>query len=401
MKLYRTTGKTAGAFLAVTLIVTCFIATFSSEAGAGFGPTTVAVLDFKDETGMTNGESLARTVTDVLTASLTESTTFQLVERSRIKKIVEEQALSLTGLIDTQEVADVGKMLAAHYLVIGSVSRYENDWFAASRLLEVKTGRIITAEMIEADGLSDLITKVKKTARKITKKVKHEKAAKKTVVLGFQMSPPAEGKRSISTETITRLTNVLRRKIENYGAVLEDIRPRGTDRIDVVVRQIGNPLELANILMSNDTLTFRLVHGELKPESPRDPGKYDYLTYTWPSHGEKKIYALSHKADLSGDHIKNASVAIDSRLGRVYISVEFDDEGTEQFARLTKNNVGRQLAIILNDEILMIPYIRTIIPDGRSSITGNFTLDEAFQLIVNLKSGILPVHISLTHMDIR
>jgi len=401
MKLYRATGKTAGAFLAVTLIVTCLMATLSSEASAGFGPTTVAILDFKDETGMTNGESLARTVTDALTASLTESTTFQLVERSRIKKIVEEQALRLTGLIDTQEVADVGKVLAAHYLVIGSVSRYKNDWFAASRLLEVKTGRIITAEMIEADGLSGLIKKIKKTARKITRKVEREKAAKKIVVLGFQLRQLEEEKGKISPETITRLKNVLCRKIENYGASLEDIRPQGADRIDVIVRQVGNPLELANILMSNDTLTFRLVRDELKPESPRDPGKYDYLTYTWPSHGEKKIYAVSHEADLSGGHIKNASVAIDSRVGRVFVNIKFDDEGTEQFARLTKENVGRQLAIVLNDEILMIPYIRDTIANGRSSITGDFTFDEAFQLVVNLKSGILPVHLSLMHMDIQ
>lgn len=401
MTIHSATGRTDGVFLTVTLIVTCLIAISSSLAYVECGPTTMAVIDFKDQTGMKNGESLARTVTDALTASLTESRVIQLVERSRIKKIVEEQALSLTGLIDTQEVSEVGKMLAAHYLVIGSISRYENDWFAASRLLEVKTGRIITAKMIEADGLSELIKKIKKTARNITKKVELEKAGEKTVVLGFKLSPLKEEKKKISPEAVSRLTNVMRRKIENYGASLEDIRLQGTDRIDVIVGQIRDPLELANIITRNDNLTFRLVHHKLRSGNPLDPSKYDYLTYAGPYSNKKTTYVLSHNAELSGDHIKNASVAFDNKFGTVYINIEFDDEGTGQFAKLTKDNINRPLAIVLNDEILMMPYIREAILNGKSMITGDFSFDEAFQLVVNLKSGLLPVNLSLTHMNVQ
>ena len=401
MKVHRLTERRAVVSLVVMLIVAGLIAAVSTVACAGFGPTTVAVIDFKDETGLENGASLARTMTDTVTALLTESTAVQLVERSRITKIVEEQVLSLSGLIDTGEVAEVGKMLAAHYLVIGSVSRYDDDWFAASRLLEVNTGRIVTAEMIEAKGPSKLISKVQETVRNILKKVKQEKEAKKTVVLSFRLSPLQEGKGPIPPEKITRLVNVLRRKVENYGASLEDIRPQGVDRIDIVIRQLRNPLELVKILMRNDILTFRLVQKELVPESPHAPGTYDYLSYTGPFHGETKLYAFGHQAELSGDHIKNASVAIDSMVGNVYINVEFDGEGTTRFARLTKNNVGRRLAVVLNDEILMMPVIMDTIASGRSIITGNFTLDEAFRLVVNLKSGILPVCLSLSHIDIQ
>jgi preprotein translocase subunit SecD len=361
--------------------------------------STVAVMDFENITGITRNDSLAKALTETIMVHLVKGDVVQLVERSQIKKIVEEQALGLTGLIDTKWASDVGKMLAARFLVIGMLSRVEKRWIVTTRLLEVETGRIITAEILEANTQAGILQQSKNTADAILQKIAGETDRSKKSVLVFSVQPKSEKRTTLSPDQKTKLFRVLRKKVSHYGASLENISMNDDRTIKLVVTALAEPLKLAEILMSDDVLEFRVVQRIVDTRRTSFSGDLDYLEYTNPHDGRKMWYAVRREAELSGSYIKNASVAIDNRYGQIFINIEFDREGTALLGNITKHNIDRQMAIVLNGTILMAPVIRAPITRGRAQISGDFNLDEAFRYVVNLKSGNLPARLSLEDID--
>ncbi len=98
---------------------------------------------------------------------------------------------------------------------------------------------------------------------------------------------------------------------------------------------------------------------------------------------------------LSGRYIEKASLAFDPQTSRPEVLLEFDSEGKELFAQITKKNVGKQLAIYLDGLPISAPVVQQEILDGSAQITGKFSIDEAKTLVERLNSGALPVPIEL------
>ncbi len=99
---------------------------------------------------------------------------------------------------------------------------------------------------------------------------------------------------------------------------------------------------------------------------------------------------------LTGKNLKSASVVFQSQgLGEPQISIRFDEEGTKLFAELTKNNLSKTIAILLDGEILSAPTVQSEITNGEAVITGKFTLQEAKKLAQNLNTGALPLPLTL------
>jgi len=94
---------------------------------------------------------------------------------------------------------------------------------------------------------------------------------------------------------------------------------------------------------------------------------------------------------LTGAHLKTASVQRDERTGQFMIAFELTDEGAEIFGDFTGRNIGKYLSIVLDKEIISSPVIKSQIPDGRGVIQGDFTLEEADRLVVQLRYGALPL----------
>ena len=99
---------------------------------------------------------------------------------------------------------------------------------------------------------------------------------------------------------------------------------------------------------------------------------------------------------LTGKNLKNAAVTFQSQgLGEPQISLQFDSEGTKLFADLTKANLGKTIAILLDGQIISAPTVQSEITNGEAVITGKFTLQEAKDLVQKLNTGALPVPLSL------
>lgn len=103
-----------------------------------------------------------------------------------------------------------------------------------------------------------------------------------------------------------------------------------------------------------------------------------------------KVSGRDGKAPLDGSVIVDASKQFDERHGSVEVSMLMNTEGAKIWARLTGDNVGRQIAIVLDGYVYSAPNVNQAIEGGRSSISGNFTTQEADDLANVLKSGKLP-----------
>lgn len=107
--------------------------------------------------------------------------------------------------------------------------------------------------------------------------------------------------------------------------------------------------------------------------------------------------SLKYKATgLTGKNLKNASVDYQGRgVGSPQIALQFDSEGTALFAELTKRNLQKQIAILIDGQIVTAPTVQSEILNGQAVITGNYTVASASALVKRLNEGALPVPISL------
>ncbi len=97
---------------------------------------------------------------------------------------------------------------------------------------------------------------------------------------------------------------------------------------------------------------------------------------------------------LDGKYLKNAQL-IFGQNGNPEVSIQFDEEGSKLFEKITKENIDKVIAIYLDGSVISAPVVREAISGGQAQITGNFTPEEAKQLVGRLNSGALPVPISI------
>lgn len=98
---------------------------------------------------------------------------------------------------------------------------------------------------------------------------------------------------------------------------------------------------------------------------------------------------------LTGKNLKGSDVQFTSQTGKPEVGIEFDSEGAKIFAELTKKNIGKQIAIFLDGQVISAPTVQAEITDGKAVITGNFTLEECKKLVQRLNEGALPLPITL------
>ncbi|MCB2211655.1 protein translocase subunit SecD [bacterium] len=113
------------------------------------------------------------------------------------------------------------------------------------------------------------------------------------------------------------------------------------------------------------------------------------------------LYLLKSKAELTGSALSDAQVTIGSgsadptQAGQAIVTLTMKREGARTFARVTENNIGEQLAIVLDDKVHMAPNIRSRIPDGRAIIEGMESVEEADDISIVLRAGALPAPVEI------
>jgi protein-export membrane protein SecD len=98
---------------------------------------------------------------------------------------------------------------------------------------------------------------------------------------------------------------------------------------------------------------------------------------------------------VGGDRLVDARQAFDQQTGQPVVSFRFDSLGARQFGDVTKDNVGRRFAIVLDNKVITDPVIESPILGGSGQITGNFTVETSNDLAVLLRAGALPAPLSV------
>ena len=194
----------------------------------------------------------------------------------------------------------------------------------------------------------------------------------------------------------------IRNRVDQFGVTEPDIRPQPNNRILVQLPGIKDPQRAIQLIGKTALLEFKLVDEENSLEEALrgtvPPGdEILYGTSYDPKTGRKTNvpYLLKKRSPLTGDSLTDARVQIDSQYGEPYVSISFDARGARVFERITGENVGKRLAIVLDDNVYSAPVIRDRIAGGRAQITGRFTMDEAKDLAIVLRAGALPAPVKI------
>jgi len=103
---------------------------------------------------------------------------------------------------------------------------------------------------------------------------------------------------------------------------------------------------------------------------------------------------------LNGNYLKKSILSFDPYTNKPEVILSFNDEGKKMFAEITKNNIGKQVAIYLDGQVISSPTIQQEIDGGDATISGNFTTAEAKTLVTRLNSGALPVPVNLASSQV-
>ncbi len=189
---------------------------------------------------------------------------------------------------------------------------------------------------------------------------------------------------------VEQAIEVLRKRVDAFGVAEPIIVPEGTDRILVQLPGLSEAdIETARETISKAAyLEFRLVHPEsdqLIAQGISAPG-YEKLTLRRQDRENQREQVVSYlvkkkpEQGLIGKYVARAGVTRDPMSNQPQIMLRFDSKGSDLFGEVTKANVGRQLAIVLDGELYSAPRINEPIMGGNAVINGDFSLKEALEL---------------------
>ncbi len=186
----------------------------------------------------------------------------------------------------------------------------------------------------------------------------------------------------------------IRRRVDKYGVAEAAIYKQEQDQIAIQLPGVKNPQEIIAFVKTAGRLEFKLLD--------TDPADFQKASAGQAPEGTELLYEdredqygkitkhqvlVYSKTLLTGDRLKEAQVGIDNN-GRPDVSMSFDSEGAKVFERITTENVGKQLAIVLDGAVQSAPTIQAPIAGGNAQITGNFSHDEAAKLAIVLRESL-------------
>ncbi len=235
-----------------------------------------------------------------------------------------------------------------------------------------------------------------------------------------------EKKNFIKNNAVDQSLEILRNRIDQFGVAEPVIIRQGADEIVIQLPGVKDTERALRLLGETAQLEFKLV-AEAPGLNLHDLVRQAKSTGEW-QEGEsigklnralqnklpdnttlyfdkeidkvtKKTIAtpilLENKILMTGDMVKDAQVRIGGSFNEPYVSLDLTSHGGKVFAHITEKNVGRRLAIVLDEVVRSAPVIRDRILGGSAQITGSFTHEEAADLAIVLRVGALPAPVDI------
>ncbi|MCK0128739.1 protein translocase subunit SecD [Erythrobacter sp. F6033] len=212
------------------------------------------------------------------------------------------------------------------------------------------------------------------------------------------LAPTASGTETAVNDAMESATEVVRRRIDELGTREPTIIRQGATRIVVQVPGLDDPEALKELLGQTAQLEFKLVDQNALPTNVQagiaPPGS-QIFPYAEGSDFEGQSIAVRRLGGIRGDRLTGATAGVDPQTNENVVNIQFDVQGGTRFCTLTRQNVNKPFAIILDEEVLSAPNINEPICGGSAQISGSFNADSANNLAISLRSGALPVPLTV------
>jgi preprotein translocase subunit SecD len=208
-------------------------------------------------------------------------------------------------------------------------------------------------------------------------------------------------------QSVDQAISTISNRINALGVTEPTIQRRGattSDQILIQIPGVKDPAHVEDIIQSTALLELKIVDGtgsfpseEAAKSSyggvlPADLQALPSIEHS--ADGSPLFYVVHRSGGITGRDLKNAYVSRDPNNGRPAISFSLNSDGAKKFGSITERNVGKLLAIVLDNRVQSAPVLHERITD-QGQITGSFTQKDADDLALKLRSGALPASISI------
>jgi preprotein translocase subunit SecD len=207
---------------------------------------------------------------------------------------------------------------------------------------------------------------------------------------------------AVQDYAVRQALETLRNRVDQFGVSEPTLQREAGNRILIQLPGVKDPQRAIDLLGKTARLEFKMVMENANPQ--------DAITGNLPQGGqliyERRVdprtgatseipIVVETKTILTGDLLSNAQVRIDTRFNDPYVAIDFNSVGAKRFDQITAANVGKRMAIVLDDTVYSAPVIRERISGGSAQISGSFTEQEATDLAIVLRAGSLPAPVKI------
>jgi preprotein translocase subunit SecD len=212
------------------------------------------------------------------------------------------------------------------------------------------------------------------------------------------MTPTAAGQTQAVADAMDSARDIIDKRVNDLGTREPTIIRQGNDRVVVQVPGLQDPAALKELIGKTARLEFRMVDPNADPAEAaagRVPVGSEIVPYAEGEGNGASFEVLRRQVMISGEQLINAKQGFDQQNGQAVVNISFDSGGSNTFAKVTAQNVGKRFAMVLDGKVLSAPSINEPILGGSAQISGSFTPATANALAISLRSGALPVKMAV------
>jgi preprotein translocase subunit SecD len=306
--------------------------------------------------------------------------------------------LDLKGGIHLTLEADVDTALTNQLAQFGNEIRdIARDEKIALLRPSTRPGQRLAFTLLRADQQGEMDALLSKSFRNL---VVQNRARTADDRVEYLLAFTPEYRDYLAEMTVEQAVTTIRNRIDQFGVAEPDIRKQSGGRIQVQLPGLDEPERAIAIIDQTAHLEFRLVDDNVDIERASGgmlpPGRELMTMRVTNPDGSflERPVVVHSEAALTGEYIVDAGTAFDT-WNQPYVSMTFDTRGARLFERITGENVGRKLAIVLDGSVYSAPVIQDRIAGGRAQITGSFTVNQAHDLALVLRAGALPAPVTV------
>lgn len=302
----------------------------------------------------------------------------------------------------------------AHLLLAMDTKELEKDWLntlrddARRQLREAKVGftglgvvgSSVQVKITKPEDMDKAVTALKKLIQPIGSSIigggGNDIAVATTAPDTITITPTPQGMQHRVSSAASAAIETVDRRVNALGTSESTVVRQGSDRILVQFPGLQDTKQLKELIGQTAKLTFHAVHPSISAdEAKQTRAPLGYKVFPSSDAEGGRNYLLQESPIVSGEDLTDAQPGFDQRTNEPIISFRFNQSGARKFGNYTKDNVGQPFAIVLDNKVLSAPVIREPILGGSGQISGQFTVDSANTLAVQLRSGALPTKLTI------